>query len=504
MSHAYDLDKSLINFSTNYWLADWTIREAVEGVGIFGGIGSGKTSGSGRLLAKKYLSDGFGGLVLTAKPERELWEQYCRETNRQDDLIIVEPGGQHHFNFIEYESSNKNGVKPIVQNIVEVLQTVIRSSEEKSGGKSDDPFWESALDMLVYNTIELCLLAYGKVSIQQLYDVAMSIPKSGDEANRDKDGEKKIPFYQAFAKAQEKIQKLTDMFEASLSVDERNNLDYEDRDFLYNVFFEAVPDARTLQSIDQFFIETFRTLSEKTRSIIEFAFNGFLFRMLKDPVYSLFCNKPSTFKPEDCLDGKIIILNLPIKTYHKIGRDCQVLFKYIWQRAMEKRNIRENGRPVFLFADEAQHFLHEYDSEYQATARSSRIATVYISQNLANYHANMGGTKSEHRVKSFLGTLGTKIFHSNADTQTNEYASALIGDGYTEDISTSSTMAGEFSTTRGKSFRLERMVRPEEFVGLRNGGPKNKFLVDGYMHRQANPFPDGMNFRKITFSQTNS
>src|SRR6202012_4255126 len=111
---------------------------------------------------------------------------------------------------------------------------------------------------------------------------------------------------------------------------------------------------------------------------IDFSFSGFLFHLLRDPVYSLFCSHAATFTPEDCLYGKIILINLPVKTYHKIGRDSQIMFKYIWQRAMEKRQIDAAARPVFLWADEAQHFLHEHDAEYQATARSSRIATVYI------------------------------------------------------------------------------------------------------------------------------
>jgi hypothetical protein len=501
MSTLFDLDTSLINFSSDV-VSNWTIREAVEGVGIFGGIGGGKTSASGRLLAKKYLQYGFGGLVLTAKPdEKDLWVQYCKETNRVDDLIIVEPGGKHRFNFIEYESTHRNGHNPITGNIVQVLKTVIRSSEEKSKGRPDDRFWESALDLLIYNTIDLCLLADEKISIQQLYDVAMSIPKSEKEERKEEDREKS-PYHKAFAKAQEKIHTLVDRFESRLLEEDRKNLDYNDFEFLYRDFFEAVPEARTLRGVDQFFVENYTGLADRTRSIIDFSFSGFLFHLLQDPIYSLFCNKTSTFTPEDSLHGKIIVLNLPVKIYHNAGRDCQVMFKYIWQRAMEKRDVKENARPVFLFADEAQHFLHEYDSEYQATARSSRIATVYISQNLANFHANMGGESGAHRVTAFLGTLGTKIFHSNADRQTNEYASALIGDGYTEDITFTKNFLGGLSAGESKSYKLERIVRPEEFVGMKNGGPKHNFQVEGYMHRQGSRFADGMSFQKITFSQT--
>jgi len=492
----FDLDNSLIDFSGNE-KNSWTIRQAVEGVQIWGGIGSGKTTGSGRVLALKYLSNGFGGLVLTAKiDEKELWQEYCRLTNRTNDLIIVEPGGEHFFNFLEYESSFKGAGKSITENIVQVLKTVIESSEEKSGGKTDDPFWSNALDMLLFNTIDLCNLAYGKVSVQGMYNIVLTAPKKGEPA---KEEFKSGSFGHAFTNAQKNVNKQIDAYIETLSIEQKKL--FKDADAMEDLIIKAIPDAAILRSIDQFFIEHYRSLSEKTRSIIDFSFSGFLFRLLKEPVHSLLCNTPSTFTPEDCLKGKIILLNLPVKLYHKVGRDCQVMFKYIWQRAMEKRNIKQNEQPVFLWADEAQNFLHAYDAEYQATARSSRIATVYISQNLPNYHANMGGFKSEYRVKSFLGTLATQIFHANTDIETNKYASELIGEGYTVDTTNSATVAGNFSSSRTQSLKLEKMVRPEEFVKLKSGGKLNNLLIEGYMYVQGKPFSGGLNFKKISFKQ---
>lgn len=267
------------------------------------------------------------------------------------------------------------------------------------------------------------------------------------------------------------------------------------------LIFENLPDAITFRLINQFFLEHYKNLNEKTRSIIEFSFSGFLFRLMKEPVFSLFCRHQSTFTPEDSLRGKIILLNFPVKHYFKVGRDIQVMFKYIWQRAMERRDIKENGRPLFLWADEAQHFLHGYDADYQATARSSRIATVYISQNLPNYHANMGGESSLYKVKSFLGTLGTKIFHANADIETNNYASALIGEKYTASVQVSKTTASEFSSTQSVSAQLEKSVRPEKFTWLKNGSSINGGVVEGYMHRQGRSFSKDTNYMKIIFNQ---
>ncbi|MBE7172367.1 MAG: TraM recognition domain-containing protein [Williamsia sp.] len=489
----YDLDTPLIELAG----AAWTIRNAVEGVQIFGGIGSGKTSGSGRFIALKYLNAGFGGLVLTAKPdEKETWEEYCRQTNRQDDLVILSPEHENHFNFLEYESTSTDGRKSFVENIVQVLKTVIRASEAKAGTRNDDPFWEDSLDMLMLNIVELCLIAYGKVSVQLLYDIAQTLPKKDAPKS---EGEKLNAFAKASSTASNNITRQVLHYEESLTEEQRILLtespSYEED------LCEILPDARALKFVDQFFLESFFNLSDKTRSIIDFSFSGFLFSLLREPVFSLFCQHPSTVTPEDCLNGKIILVDLPVKRYHKVGRNCQILFKYIWQRAMEKRQIKKNDRPVFLWADEAQHFLHEYDADYQATARSSRIATVYISQNLPNYYANMGGDKSNYRVKSFLGTLGTKIFHSNADIETNRYASELIGDAYFEDTSKTAAMAGNMSLSRTRNIKLDKLIRPEDFAKLKNGGPLNSFKVEGYMHLQSHLLNGETNYLKMKFDQ---
>lgn len=77
-NQSFDLDRVLYHFNGT---EDFTIRHACEGVQIFGGIGSGKTSGSGAALAKSFLRAGFGGLVLCAKKdELATWLKYAYES----------------------------------------------------------------------------------------------------------------------------------------------------------------------------------------------------------------------------------------------------------------------------------------------------------------------------------------------------------------------------------------------------------------------------------------
>ena len=115
----------------------------------------------------------------------------------------------------------------------------------------------------------------------------------------------------------------------------------------------------------------------------------------------------------------------------------------------------------------------------------------------------MGGQKSTFKVKSFLGTLATKIFHANADIETNMYASDLIGEAYQrEESEATASTDGKVTVTKTISSALAKVVRPEEFVKLKTGGPLNDFKVSGIIHVQGKQFPDGFNHKKISFNQT--
>ncbi|WP_118973792.1 type IV secretory system conjugative DNA transfer family protein [Taibaiella koreensis] len=484
----FDMETTLFNFGGEDNTA-YTFRHAVMGCQVFGSTGSGKTTGAGFFLLSRLMSVGCGGLILTAKPtDKNDFIEYCRLTGRSKDLVVIEPGGKEYFNFLEYEST-RDSDKTFTANLVEVLRVVIRSRDEKGGGKSDDRFWEESLNLLIASCIDLSLFAYNKVTVPLLYEIANSVPdKSKDSA-----------FEKAMAAAQDNIQAKIDKWRSDIGERFLDGL----ADDVYNeALFEDVPEARTYTIVENFFTQQYRKLNERTRSIISMSLTSFLINLLRDPFYTLFCTK-TTVTPEDCYTkGKIILLNIPVKLFHKVGQDIQIMFKYIWQRAMEKRNISENGMPVFLYADESHLFIHEQDAEFQATARSSRVCTLYLSQSLNGYHANIGGAKSEYRVKGFLATMGTKLFLYNTDIETNTWASQLIGQSYETDQSqTTSSVQGKVSESLTQTTKLTQTIRPEQFAGLKGGGPSNNFKVSGYIHVQGMKFSNGFSHRYIVFDQ---
>lgn len=494
----FDMDNPLLEFVSKDGRVPFTMRMACEGIGITGSIGAGKSSSSSKLIAMKMLEKGLFGLVLTAKnSEKTDWIEYCRLTGRENDLIILEPGGEHRFNFMDYLGSHTTGTG-LTENIVEILKTVIESGQLNSSGVSNDSFWSDSLTMVLFFSVQLCQLAYGTVSVETLYDICQSLPQA-DVKIAPVEGGQPSAFYKAYRTVLDKIKQKIEIWECFLTRKELAELHRENR---YDLeLYNRYPEIRQFKQMDDFFLNTFRNLADKTRSIVNFTISSFLFRFLQEPVFSLFCNGKSTVTPDMCTEGKIILVNLPILEYHKIGRDCQILVKLLFQRAMQKRTIEEHTEPVFLYADEAQLFLHPLDTDFQATARSSRIINCFITQNLPNLFVSMGGDRAEYRVKAFLSTIGTKIFHSNTCVDTNTYASNLIGEAFMLDYSQTVSYSQQPSESRGKTLKLQKIMRPEDFIDLKTGGKLNNCLVEGIVHCQGNAKFFGQSFLKVNFFQ---
>ena len=123
--------------------------------------------------------------------------------------------------------------------------------------------------------------------------------------------------------------------------------------------------------------------------------------LLHDAMYELFCTDTNIVPEATYRDGAIIVLDMPIREYGKLGIQAQRLFKYMWQRAMLRRDVTQHPRPVLLFCDEAQNFLDGSDFLFQAEAREVRAASVYITQNINNYYAVLGNN-SRDEVNALL------------------------------------------------------------------------------------------------------
>ena len=458
----------------------WSLNDAFQGVQIFGGTGSGKSSGSGQALARAFLKANLGGLVLTAKTdEAEQWQDYAKDAGREGDLIIVDARAKWRFNFLSYELKRAGAGAGQTENLVNLFCSVLEASERRHGqGGGGDSYWQRTLKQLLRNAIDLAVIAVGDVSLPSLHRIIISAPRSPEEA-----------LSEEWRKAKDSVCfGLIDIAEEKFAKAAEKHKTEQTKPTVEEGIRES--DFRLTRD---YWMREFPSLAIETRSVIVSTFTSMADCFLRGVLGRLFCTN-FNFTPEDTFKGKIIILDLPVKEHNELGQFAQVLFKFIWQRAVERRippgikraDAEQTIRPVFLWADESQFFANSYDALFQSTARSSRACTVYLTQNFPSYLSVFGGGNSRAEVEAFVGNLQTKIFHANGDPTTNNWAADSIGrtrqthysSGMSEQLGKSAA-GGGVSQSAGGSQSVDYTVQPQEFTMLRTGGEECKMQVDG-------------------------
>jgi hypothetical protein len=458
----------------------WRIKDACEGTIIFGGTGSGKTSGSGRILARSFLAAGFGGLVLCAKPdEPALWKGYASETGRASDLVMFGDGEPWSFNFMNYESLRSGSGAGLTENLVTLFMEVSSIGSGDARSRGGDPFWERAMRSLIRNCVDVLVMAGEPVSLHAMFDVVRSAP--ADQASAaSPDWKLKSGCWQRLEAAGERALGTT------WEVDCREVAGY--------------------------WLGHFPTLGEKTRGSIVAMFSTLAEGLMRGKMRELFC-EATTLCPEDVIGGKVVVVNLPVKEWSEVGRMAAVLWKYCLQKSVERRtdNRDGQGRPLFIWADECQHFTSRYDPLFQATARSSRAASVYLTQNYPSLSATLGaGPEGKAMTDSLLGNMGTKIFHANSDRETNQLASELVGKrlqtlrsfGSGSSLSLGAQASFGSSSNRGRSENMDYEIQPMEFSTLRKGGAENAHTSDALVFQNGRLWAGtGRTWQKVAFRQ---
>lgn len=476
----WDLSTPLLCFSDRdvYRLSD-----AVMGTIVLGATGSGKSTGPGCALAEAFLRAGFGGLVLACKKtERHDWERYCRRTGRGDDLVIFDASGKERFSFLDEELRRTDGGAGLTESLVNLLSVILEVAERNSGrgGGEDQSYWRRSVKQLIRNGVDLLCLAQNRVTVPDLYRVVSSAATSAEMWNSE-DWRRTSFCYQCLKRADAK------------SKTERQIHD-----------FELVVD---------YLADEFPSLSDRTRSVIVSIFTSMTDVLNRSLLYELF-STDTTIRPEDTLDGKIILVDLPVQEFGEdIGTFAAVLWKYCWQRAVERRDIRENARPVFCFADEAQRFCVSYDSQFAATSRSSRAATVWLTQNYSNLLAAFGGGEAKALTDSILGNQNTKILCANSDPVSNEWAASVAGRSKQLFLSAGQSresfdpldwigLGNGSQTNCSFSEQMEYDLDPRTFTTLRCGGPANRWEIDAVVFQNGRQFAaNGKTWLQVTFPQ---
>ncbi len=496
-----NLTKVLLSFTEDP-IDSWTIDDAIKGTSIIGGTGSGKTTASGKTLAQVFLKEGWGGLVLCAKSdEAELWRKYCWEAGREDDLIIFGKGSRHEdgegeeivFNPIDYEMKRAGEGAGQTQNITNIFMNIYRMGNRiaQEGDTKEERYWDSALKRCLNRVIELLKLSGEDLSYSNMVKVISSsgnIQKSSFvDAIMNHEGQTEVTGLDADSKYTLKC--LLTAYVKRIRDNEQATLE----------------EANAFTLVEDYFTQAMPEMGSRTKSIVTESFLGLAEPFLSGLLFRHFAGKTNIFPEWTYEKNKIIVLDFPIKEYLDAGIIAQCVFKLLFQQAVERRNVERYPTPVFLWCDEAQYFVNPYDQIFLTTARSSRVATVFLSQNISNYFAIMGsGSDAKARVDSLMGNLCTKLFHANSDAETNEYASRLIGNaiGYlkqTGEQHSAFSLKDTYSENVNSSYMPQ--IQPREFTTLKTGGAMNDFLVNGILAVSGKAWSNGKNYLKVSFPQ---
>jgi hypothetical protein len=392
--YPYDEQTPLIRFNAH---DAWTIGDSFQGCALMGQTGSGKST-AGKHMAKSLLSKGCGGLVTTVKStDVGNWLQWCAETGRLDDVILIHPEQPWKWNWLASIYQEHGDGAGHTWNAVQAFTEVCSAaSEDGHRNHGNDSFWIENAKRSLRNTLDLLVSAEVQPSMDHILAILHGRP------SRTPAGELHWPegslLHECLIRAE------------NSSYAARHGID--------------------LRAIRSYWLHEAAIAGEdRTMAGIIATLTGMAEPLMSGPVKQLFCcNEPANFEPEASLYGAVIILALPTLVWRDVGRVSQLLFKYLWQRTVTRRQGLPAGQvPVFWFCDEAQNFFTSYDWRYQAEARSSWAATIALTQTLSGLYATLDPARAQNQANALMANLSTKVALRNSDATTNEWMSQAIG-----------------------------------------------------------------------------
>lgn len=453
----------------------FTVRDLLSGgVAVLGRTGSGKTSSSGKALAKAIVRYGnSGGLILAAKPEdTDMWRRIFDGCGRGDDLLVFSPDNPLRCNFLEYELQAGGHTRNLVKVITTIGET-LRASDTSAGENAD--FWQREQERMIFNAVEVVKQATGKVSAPDLQRfIATAAMNPGQIAS---------PEWQA--------QFHNQCLKAAWEKD------------------KTPTEAHDYELAKEFWLGEYPSMADKTRSSIATGVNGIL-HVFNTGVVRELVSTTTNVTPDDMFAGKWVLIDMSPAEWGDIGNFVCAGWKYLTQRAVLRRHAGEGDPINVIWCDEAQQFVNSHDAHFLAQCRSHKGCMVFLTQSLHSYYSALKGETGRHQADALLTNFHHKIFHALGDAQTAEWASGLIGKELRTFIGGSmkpseslyDELMGKSSYSGSFNQHFEKVLQDNVFMnGLRTGGHANGLLCDCIVVRSGEPFSSGQNFLLTTFSQ---
>lgn len=444
----------------------WTIGDSFEGVQVWGDTGSGKSSTSARLFAAAMQRAGYGGLVLTVKPEdTEQWQRNLEENGRTQDGIFFGPQVSTCFNFLDYELQHGARLGFGSKSATRILAELV--SQAHRDAHASDTFWQKSAEVLIAKTLDLIAAAGATPSMLLANEIIQSAPLFLDQT-KDSQWQAQSKCWQLLTQGKQRASGTHDFEQAYM-----------------------------------YWTREFPLLPEKTRQSIVATFTASVAQhFCSEPMHAMFGGSTNA-SPDDISDGKIVVVNLPVLDYGEAGRFASIVWKYCTQLALQRRATRDR-RPVFIFSDESHYFVTDHDQLFQTTARSARCAVVYLTQNRSNYLAESPGDAGRNRVASMCACLKTQILHQCSHEETRRAFAESIGKHrFTRPTETRSYGKGKPTHSVTDQTVDDFWVLPDTATRLKSGGAAYNYQVEAFMTKAGKSFAGGKPAMRVRFNQRN-
>lgn len=393
-------------------------RDFHKGIGVFASPDAGKTT-LARTLYRALLRDRQGGLVLTVKRAQiEEFLGLCKMEQREEDCLVIRPGGGFCFNPLEGETRISEAAA-FVGELAEVLADKVRD------GGENEAFWRVQLEIVLKNLFQLCWVARGRLDVvaaAELFDGrANSLAELAD------------PGWQR-----------SSPLAAALVVAKRGEESLETR--------MAV----------EYFEHTFPGHGDRLQGSLAATVSGVFDALRRPPLRDLFSGE-STFSMDQLLNcGRICIVGMPVLEGIE-GRIANAIMQFSFCRAATRL---ERLQDAFLACDECQETVSRELMKKLAVLREYRIGTVLLTQNLAVLDEKIG----EKAREAMLGLLGTKIFGGQTHAATRQWAADQVGKHQVVvETKSSGSSGGQSNSGRSTHKVWDYRVPPIRFAQLRQG-----------------------------------
>jgi type IV secretory pathway TraG/TraD family ATPase VirD4 len=366
----------------------WTLRDALTGLIVFGDTGAGKTSTSLRKILRSQLRYGLGMLIpCVKKSDAEMYVRHAQECGRGSDVILVGPGHAARYNFLRDEAARPGAE---LETLVHLLNRLSGKDAAKDGVQNAQ-FFKGGADQIYRNAIELLQFAEEPVDVIGFSKILRSYARSREEVSTEEWHQRSHVAWL--------IRKATQLHPR----DERLG-----RVMYY--WMKELPGTYSGQR-DAFASNVSVAIDPLTRGRVSELFQG-----------------ESNVGPELLFEGKIIIIDVPIKEHFEAASLCGKIWLLMAQCAIERRKIDlktpTTTRPVSLFLDECENYaMGKLDVDFQSTCRSQLCPVTRAIQSFNFLEVAYGNATM---AKSIAEMMVTKVFHAvNGDTV--KYGVELIG-----------------------------------------------------------------------------